>query len=147
MISIEYANAYTEILEIIKFIPDSDYEKIPTDYIQNFQKNSNTNYCFKYNPKKSLDEQNVSKRAKAIIAIIFKDYWATDIQREKIIAKQNYDRMQLEKEKQARYSSNEIFKNKKIENIGNSTETYTMIKYKETFIDKIIKKIKKIFKK
>ena len=55
--------------------------------------------------------------------------------------------MQLEKEKQARYSSNEIFKNKKIENIGNSTETYTMIKYKETFIDKIIKKIKKIFKK
>ena len=52
MISTEYANAYTEILEIIKFIPDSDYEKIPEGYIQVFQKHSNTSYDFKYNPKK-----------------------------------------------------------------------------------------------
>lgn len=147
MQNVEYANAYSEVLEILRYVSIDDFNKIPKEQIDFLKNNSNTDYDFFYNPYKTLDEQNVSKRAKAIIAIIFKDYWATDIQREKIIAKQNYDRMQLEKEKQARYSSNEIFKNKKIENIGNSTETYTMIKYKETFIDKIIKKIKKIFKK
>ena len=133
MQNVEYANAYSEVLEILRYVSIDDFNKIPKEQIDFLKNNSNTDYDFFYNPYKTLDEQNVSKRAKAIIAIIFKDYWATDIQREKIIAKQNYDRIQLEKEKQARYSSNEIFKNKKIENIGNSTETYTMIKYKETF--------------
>lgn len=147
MQNVEYANAYSEVLEILRYVSIDDFNKIPKEQIDFLKNNSNTDYDFFYNPYKTLDEQNISKRAKAIIAIIFKDYWATDIQREKIIAKQNYDRMQLEKEKQARYSSNDIFKNKKIENIGNSTETYAMIEYKETFIDKIIKKIKKIFKK
>lgn len=147
MQNVEYANAYSEVLEILRYVSIDDFNKIPKEQIDFLKNNSNTDYDFFYNPYKTLDEQNVSKRAKAIIAIIFKDYWATDIQREKIIAKQNYDRMQLEKEKQARYSSNEIFKNKKRENIGNSTETYAMIEYKETFIDKIIKKIKKILKK
>lgn len=147
MQSVEYANAYSEVLEILRYVSIDDYNKIPKEQIDFFENNSNTDYDFFYNPYKTLDEQNVSKRAKAIIAIIFKEFWATDIQKEKIIAKQNYDRMQLEKEKQARYSSNDIFKNKKINNIENKTETFAMIEYKETFLDKIIKKIKKIFKK
>ena len=32
-------------------------------------------YFFEYNPKKSLDEQNVSPLAKSIIAILYEDYW------------------------------------------------------------------------
>ena len=147
MQSVEYANAYSEVLEILRYVSIDDYNKIPKEQIDFFENNSNTDYDFFYNPYKTLDEQNVSKRAKAIIAIIFKEYWATDIQKEKIIAKQKYDRMKLEKEKQTRYNSNDIFKNKKIENIENSTETFAMIEYRETFLDKIIKKIKKIFKK
>ena len=147
MQSVEYANAYSEVLEILRYVSIDDYNKIPKEQIDFFENNSNTDYDFFFNPYKTLDEQNVSKRAKAIIAIIFKEYWATDIQKEKIIAKQKYDRMKLEKEKQTRYNSNDIFKNKKIENIENSTETFAMIEYRETFLDKIIKKIKKILKK
>ena len=147
MQNVEYANAYSEVLEILRYVSIDDFNKIPKEQIDFFENNSNTDYDFFYNPYKTLDEQNVSKRAKAIIAIIFKDYWATDLQREKIIAKQKYDRMKLEKEKQTRYNYNDIFKNKKIENIENSTETFAMIEYRETFLDKIIKKIKKIFKK
>ena len=55
--------------------------------------------------------------------------------------------MQLEKEKQAKYSANHIFKNKKTENIENSSETLAMIEYKETFLNKIINKVKKLFRK
>lgn len=147
MQNVEYANAYSEVLEILRYVSIDDFNKIPKEQIDFFKNNSNKDYDFFYNPYKTLDEQNVSKRAKAIIAIIFKDYWATDIQREKIIAKQNYDRMQLEKNKQAEYNLNDIFKNKKIENIENSTENFAMIEYKETFLDKIINKIRKIFRK
>ena len=113
MRNIEYANAYSEVLEILRYVSLDDYNKIPKELIDFFETNCNKNYDFFYNPYKALDEQKVSKRAKAIIAIIFRDYWATDIQREKIIAKQNYDRMQFGKEKQEKYSTNNIFKNKK----------------------------------
>lgn len=96
MIDTKYANAYVEVLEILKYISREDYNKIPKNKIELFQINANNDYHFTYNPEKTLNEQNVSKIAKGIIAILFRDYWATDIQKEKIIAKQNYDRQLLE---------------------------------------------------
>lgn len=122
MVSAEYANAYSEVLEILKYISKEDYEKIPNSKIELFETNYNKEYIFKYNPNKTLDEQNVSKTAKAIIAILFRDYWATEIQKEKIITKQNYDRMQLEEKKKERYNSDNIFKNNKKKIILDGTE-------------------------
>ena len=80
MVDIKYANAYSEVLEILKYIPVEDYNKIPKNKIELFKTNANNDYSFKYNPNKTLDEQNVSKTAKAIIAILFRDFWATEIQ-------------------------------------------------------------------
>lgn len=122
MVSVEYANAYSEVLEILKYISKEDYEKIPNSKIELFETNHNKEYIFKYNPNKTLDEQNVSKTAKAIIAILFRDYWATELQKEKIITKQNYDRMQLEEKKKERYNSDNLFKNNKKKNILDGTE-------------------------
>ena len=124
MVSVEYANAYSEVLEILKYISKEDYEKIPNSKIELFETNHNKEYIFKYNPNKTLDEQNVSKIAKAIIAILFRDYWATEIQKEKIITKQNYDRKQLEEKKKERYNSDNLFKNneKKINLDGTKQE-------------------------
>lgn len=143
MSNIEYANAYSEVLEILRYVSIDDYNKIPKRQIEFFENDSNKDYDFFYNPHKTLEEQNVSKRAKAIIAIIFRDYWATDIQRDRIIVKQNHDRMKLENEKQARYSSNHIFENRKIERTEVPAETLEMVEYKETFINGVINRIKK----
>lgn len=99
MIDIEYANAYSEVLEILKYIPIEDYDKIPKNRINLFRAYANKDYAFCYDTTKTLDEQKVSKIAKGIIAILFRDYWATEIQKEKIIAKQNHDRMQIIEEK------------------------------------------------
>lgn len=109
MVDIEYANAYREVLEVLKYIPVQDFNKIPKEKIELFKVNANYDYYFSYNPNKTLNEQNVSKIAKGIIAILFRDYWATEIQRNKIIAKQNYDRVRLEKEKKEKYSTDTIF--------------------------------------
>ena len=122
MIDIKYANAYSEVLEILKYVSKEDYEKIPNSKIELFETNHNKEYVFKYNPNKTLDEQNVSKTAKAIIAILFRDYWATAIQKEKIINKQNYDRMKLEEEKRTRYNSDNLFKNNEKKVIMNDVE-------------------------
>ena len=37
MIDIEYANAYSEVLEILKYIPIKDYNKIPKNIIELFE--------------------------------------------------------------------------------------------------------------
>ena len=112
MVKKEYANAYSEVLEILKYIPTEDYKKIPENKIELYKKNANIEYHFDYNPNKTLEEQNVSKIAKGIIAILFRDYWATEIQKEKILSKQNYDRNVLEEAKKEKYSIDNIFKSK-----------------------------------
>ena len=141
MISVEYANAYSEVLEILKYISKEDYEKIPNSKIELFETNYNKDYIFKYNPNKTLDEQNVSKTAKAIIAILFRDYWATEIQKEKIISKQNYDRMKLEEERKARYNSNNLFKNNEKRIIMDNTEKEEELALIETSDIKWYKKV------
>ena len=123
--NIEYANAYSEVLGILRYIPLKDYNKIPERKIKAFEKNANKDYKFYFNPGKTLDEQNVSKRAKAILGILFRDYWATELQRNKIITKQNCDRQKLEEEKKLKYNSDNIFRNNKdavIDNIDKKQE-------------------------
>lgn len=109
MVSIEYKNAYREVLEILKYISKEEFNKIPKEVIRSFEENANNNYNFPYTPNKTLDEQSVSKTAKYIIAILFRDYWATQKQREKILEKEKYDLIKLEKQKREKYNPDEIF--------------------------------------
>ena len=148
-VTVEYANAYSEVLGILKFISKEDYDKIPESKIELFTVNSNKEYNFVYNPEKTLEEQNVSKRAKAIIGILFRDYWATEIQREKIIRKQKNDRLILEEEKKSLYDVDNIFKKRNVSNeeINVKEEVTEMIVYKENFITKLLNRIKNLFKK
>lgn len=143
MVNLEYANAYSEVLEILKHISQEDYNKIPKEKIMFFQTNYNKEYNFTYDMNKTLDEQNVSKKAKTIIAILFRDYWATDTQREKIKAKEKYDRKIKEQEK---YNPNNIFKPKETINNYESSNFPIEIK-KENLIQKILKFIKNIFRR
>lgn len=145
MVNIKYANAYIEVLEILKYIPVEDYNKIPKNKIELFETNSNKDYIFKYDPNKTLDEQNVSKITKGIIAILFRDYWATASQRERIISKQNYDRIKIEKEKQEKYNPNDIFNEKQTKNNTINIENTSIIEYKESLLSKFLNKIKNFF--
>lgn len=137
----EYAIAYSEVLEILKYVPAEDYNKIPKEKIRLFKSNAIKDYNFKYNIELTLDEQNVSKRGKAIIAILFRDYWATDEQRNKIKAKQAQDRIKIENDKKEKYNPNDIFGNReKVE----SVKKEALVEYKEGFFVRIINKIKSI---
>ena len=104
-------------------------------------------YNFEIDEEKPLSEQNISKEARAILANIFKQYWATDYQKERIEAKEKYDMEQLEKEKYKKYNPNDIFKNKKqsISTDENISNTVAMVEYKESIFKRILDKIMGIF--
>lgn len=144
MENIEYAIAYSEVLEILKHIPLQDYKKIPEDKIKLFKENAKKDYEFEYNPNISLKEQNVSKRGRAIIAILFRDYWSTDIQRQKIINKQKKDRLELDEVKKQKYNTDVLFTNKETKT-SISENSVSMVEYKESILTKIKNWFKRTF--
>ena len=104
MVDNKYAVAYSEVLEILKHIPIEDYNKIPKNEIELFEAYADNNYTFNYDTRKKLEEQNVSDITKGIIILLFRDYWATENQRQGIIEKQNYDRISLEEKNKKKYN-------------------------------------------
>lgn len=144
MVNNECAIAYKEVLEILKYIPEEDFNKIHNDTIEMFKTYSDKKYIFSYNPSKTLDEQNVSKRAKAIIGILFRDYWATPTQRKKIIEKQQYERYKLEEEKKLKYNYTNFLNNNNISEIQLNKDLPISSK-KENYFKKIFNNIKKLF--
>ena len=109
MITEDYANACAEVVRILDYIPYRDYKKIPKDVILHYEKNANKSCDFEYDIKNSLDEQNVSKTAKTIIAILFRDYWATSEQKSKILDYEKYEAIKEEEIKKEKYNSNDLF--------------------------------------
>ena len=120
MEKVKYSIAYREVFEILKYIPKADYDKIPSEKIELYKTMRDKNYNFKYDPSKTLYEQNVSKIARAIIGLLFRDYWATETQKQKILAKQKYERKKIEEKKKAMYNPDNIFNNNKDTIIDNT---------------------------
>ncbi len=151
MVNNKYGIAYSEILEILKHIPIEDYNKIPKSEIELFKAYADDNYTFTYDTTKTLAEQNVSDITKGLIILLFRDYWATEIQRNKIIAKQNYDRIKLEEEKEAKYNSYKaLYNNYKNSSVNNEkiNQESALIELKNMkWYEKIWKSIKKFFSK
>lgn len=154
MADIQYANAYTEVLDILKYISKEDYEKIPKSKIKVFEENSNKNYSFTYDENKTLDEQNVSEITKAIIAILFRDYWATKEQRYVIIKKQQEIKEKKQKELMAKFEQNKNIPEKDLKKVNVASDLDLDIDYEllgtnmqlykkeEGFFEKLINKIK-----
>ena len=150
MVAIDYQIAYMEVLEILKHIPVNDYRKIPEERLRLFEKYAKKDMNFHYNVNQTLDEQNVSEKAKILIAILFRDYWANDEQRQKILASEKTYKTKIEEEKRKKYNPDNIFiqtnqKSKIDTNIAQNN--VSMIEYKESILKKIINKLKSIFHK
>lgn len=113
MVTKEYAMAYTEVVEILKYVSDEDIHKIPEEKLEFYKSNMDTEYKYTIDMTKEFKEQEMSEITKAILANIFRDYWATPYQRDRIKAKEKYDLNKLEQEKRDKYNPDNIFKKNK----------------------------------
>ncbi|MBO5348498.1 MAG: hypothetical protein J6A89_01570 [Clostridia bacterium] len=144
----KYAKAYTEVLEILKHIPQDEYERIPKNEIQFYENNCDKNYKYIYDESLNVKDQTISKEANAVIIAIYMNYFANEKQKSIIseILKQNS--VEVEKEKNQKYDVNSIFKSKQESNTSNNPSENLPIKIdtkKENFIKKIINKLKSLF--
>ena len=90
MIPKEYAMAYTEVIEILKHVQKEDIQKIPEEKLKFYKANMDNEYNYKLDMTKKFEEQEISDITKAILANIFRDYWAIPYQKERI-EKKEYD--------------------------------------------------------
>lgn len=72
-----YKRAYTEVVEILSHLSREEYDKIPKEKIDYYKENMDTEYVYHIDSQKTLNEQNISTEANAILVTLFRDYFAT----------------------------------------------------------------------
>jgi len=108
----KYPKAYKQVIEILKYVPQESVDKIPKEMIKTFKINMDDKYDFKIDISKSFEEQDIFEETKAILANIFRDYWATPEQKERILEKERNDREIEENIKREKYNPDNLFKKK-----------------------------------
>ena len=141
-----YAKAYTEVIEIINHFSEEEYKKIPEEKIEFYKNNMDKDYVFIINPEIDLSEQNVSPEANAIIVNLFRDYFATDRQKQILDDLLMQNEQKLEEEKLIKYNPNEIFRKDK-NSKEKIEEVSLIIVEKEKWYKKILNYFKSILKK
>ena len=153
-----YRNAFTEVYEILSYLDDSEYNKIPPKIIKVLEKNKNPDYNFWLDDSVPLQDQEFLPETRAILFNLFRDYFANPKQKEQMINYQLRETYKLEEEKKANYQGKEdLFgnKNSSAEAIStnngednlNANQTSLVEVKKESAFTRMIKKIKSIFKK
>ena len=128
--------ACNEVLVLLKMLPEAELKKIPKTEIKFLEEHRDVNYNFSVNPEVPINEVNISRKAKAILVVLWKKYFATDIQKQKLDKILQENSMKEEQKKQEEYQYSDMFKNntQKIINLP------TVIK--EKWYEKVWNKIK-----
>lgn len=112
MIEDNYAKAYREVIEILKYIPEESVNKIPKEIRKIFEEKQSKSYNFQIDIEKPFEEQKLLTETRAILANLYRDYLATPSQKEKIIAKEKIEKEKEDDEKRKKYNIDNLFKNK-----------------------------------
>lgn len=146
MVTNEFAEASAELIEILKYIPKTEVEKIPLKLRVFFEDVSKPNYNVRIDPRKPLEEQDLKEKTKDLITVIYRNYWCTE-EEKRILDKQLLENdKKYEEELRKKYDPDKLFeKNTKVQE---NEDTKELIKYeKHGIIYKLFSWIRRIFKK
>ena len=147
MVTKELSEAAVEFNRILEYTSEDLKNKIPKKFLDFLQSIQSETYKFEYDKTKKLDEQKLKPKTRGLIALVYQDYICNDTEKEEYIQKSQKLIKQIEESKREKYNPNDIFKDKKIENDKDTTNTVEIVEYKESIIKRIIRKIKNIFTK
>lgn len=143
MVKVEnFPNAYKEVYEILKSVPQEDLDKIPKNFIEMIEKGMNKEYTFYLDSSIDFEELKLMLETRILLSYIFLNYWATETQKETIKAKFKKDLDEEENKKRQLYDA-DVFKNKRKIEENNRNKLEMVVYKKENFIIKIFNKIKR----
>ena len=139
----ESNKAYTEVLEIIKYLPKEEFKKKKKEKIEFFEQNKDPNYSFEINPEEDLATQNISREANAIIVVLYRDYFATEKQKEDLEQILELNQRKEDLKKSIKYDPDKVFESKEEvkEEIKEEVkdEPKEIQEYKESFFERFKK--------
>ncbi len=147
------AKMYSEVEGVLNSMDEEYRNKVPQTLKNLILKNKDNSMKIRYDITMPLTEQNISKEALSMIALIHLNYWCKN-EEEKAelnrIFKENA--IKNEEERKKLYSLDNIFKNKsvptkEIDEKQEASKDMQMIEYKESIFKKIANFIKRIFNK
>ena len=144
MVSAEYSEAISEVLDILHNSDDNIVKRIPQKLIEFWEKNKSLTYIPNLDHNKTIDEMNLKDKTRDIITMIYLEYICdTDEKNDmKKILIENEEKYQ--EELRNKYNPDNIFK--KVDTAEKtSTKDFQMIVYKEPFYIKIVKYFKQLF--
>lgn len=139
MLELRYRNAFKEVDEILKYTDINLVNKIPKKFIDFLRANMNNEYEFNVQEGLHLNKQNLSEEANNILALIYRDYWATEEEKEEFRKKDEEER-KLNEEK-----LEHIFDRKDNEQIEEEKNNQLIKIEHESFIKRLFSKIKRFF--
>ena len=151
----QYQIALAQVDEILHFTDNKIILQIPSSFFKFIKENKDNDYISNINPYMSLEEQDITDEAKAIISLIYRNYIANEEEKESFHQKDKDELDNIEKQKIQKYNPDDIFKNKIItmqENIQKNSEengqkeNALVIIEKNTFV-KIYNKIRDLIAK
>lgn len=141
-----FPKAYKEVLEILKYIPADEYNKIPKEIIQNMEEKQDNQYQYILTNFENFNEQPMLKETEAILSVFYRDYWATTEERKRITNKEKSEIEVLETEKRQKYNPDDLF-NKRISlDNRNTAKELSITEVKESLFNRLKNKIKKFLK-
>ena len=149
MVSTELSEGISETLDILNHMENTYTEKLPKKFREFLEKNKSVDYIPSLDHSKKINEMNLKEKTKDILAIIYMNYWCTPEQKEDYQKVLNENEKRYQEKQKEKYTLDNVFKNKKqrfIKDKEDDTQV-SMIEHKESFISKIVKKIKSIFKR
>ena len=148
MVSVRNANAMAEVIYYLQGIKQEDIDKIPKKFIQYLNENASKEYKCDFDYNKPLKELNLLDETRGIIGMICYNYWCvTEKQKEQYLKRLSQNEQQYQKILNEKYNPDNIFENKKLDFIENTTTPTEITEYKESIFKKLINKIKSIFSK
>lgn len=143
--------AYAEIDIILNYMDESYINQIPLKVRNTFKELKSKTYIKDIDPSIPLENQNLKRETITLLSILNYNYWCTDENRKKELMNiYTTNTQKAEEELKEKYNPDNVFNNvKSSEEQSNSStiETSEIIVTKESFISKIINKLKGFFKK
>lgn len=88
----DYREAISEVLEILQLADEEIINKIPLEVLQKLNSQKSITYISKFKDTQKIQEEQISKKAKAILALLYRDYICSEEERkefDKIVERNN----------------------------------------------------------
>ena len=141
--------AYAEVDKILSFMQISYIEKVPKKLRELFKNEKLKDYDPNIDKNIPLNEQNLERKTYAILAMLDLNYWCdNEEEKQELLKAYSNNDKKRQKELREKYNPDNIFKTKEIEQEKADEEVTALVEYKEeSFIKKIINRIKRLFKR